>query len=157
MLLEELVTVATFNEWDKADALRHRFDGAGMPAQVFDEGTTQRLWWFARPKAHMRVRVEKKNTEKAIAAMKEWDATDHVLDGAIRCPECGSSTVEYPQFSRKTAMTFFFAFLPLLKLLPRQYYCRSCQFTWAAEPEGPPPDLDILNWSVKKPADKEKA
>ncbi len=158
MQLEELMTVATFNDWDKADALRHRFDGAGIPSQVFDESTTQRIWWFVSPKAHMRVRVEKKNAERAEAVMKEWDATDHVLNGAIRCPECGSSSIEYPQFSRKTLMTVFFAFLTLLRLLPRQYYCQNCHFTWAAEPQGPPPDLDILNWSVKKPVhEKSKA
>jgi len=151
MQLEELITVATFNDWNRADALRHRLDGAGIPAQVFDESTTQRLWFFTPPKAHMRVRVEKKNAERAVAAIHEWDASDGVLQGAIRCPECGSSGIEYPQFSRRTLMTMFFAMLTLLKLLPKQYYCRNCHFTWAAEPEGPPPDLDILNWSVKKP------
>jgi rubredoxin len=154
MELEQLITVATFNDWEKADALRHRLDGAGMPAQVYDESTTQRLWWFVKPKAHMRVRVEKKNAERAEAAMRAWDKSDHVLDGAIICPECGSSTIEYPQFSRKTLMTFFFAFLTLLRIMPKQFYCRDCQFTWAAEPPKPKPDLDILNWSVKKPVKK---
>lgn len=152
MKLEELITVAAFNDWDRADSLRHRFDGAGIPAQVFDEGMTQRIWWFTSPKAHMRVRVEKENAERAEALMKEWDATDGVLNGAIRCPECGSSSIEYPQFSRRTAMTMFFAFLNVLHLIPRQFYCQACKFTWAAEPEPPPPDRDILNWTIRKPA-----
>ena len=153
MQLEQLMTVATFNDWDKADAVRHRLDGAGIPSQVFDESTTQRIWWFAPPKASMRVRVEKENGERALGLIQEWDAADHLLDGAIRCPECGSSSIEYPQFSRKTSLTMFFAILNVLHLLPRQYFCENCHFTWAAEPQGPPPDLDILNWSVKKPVE----
>ncbi len=150
MQLEQLITVATFNDWDKADALRRRFDAVGIPSQLFDESTTQRIWWFASPKAHMRVRVEKENAEHAEALMKQWDAEDGVLKNAVRCPECGSSRIEYPQYSRRAGLTFFFAFLNVLHIIPRQFYCENCHFTWAAEPEPPKPDLDVLNWSVKK-------
>jgi len=151
MKLEELITVATFHDWERADALRQRYDDAGIPAQVFDESTTQRIWWFTQPRASMRVRVEKKNYERALVLLKEWEAKDHVLHGAVRCPECGGSRIEYPQHSRRTLMSMAFAFLSLIRMLPRQYYCRDCKFTWSAEPEPPKPDLDVLNWPVNKP------
>jgi hypothetical protein len=149
-MLEQLITVATFNDHEPAAALCHRLEDAGIPSQVFDESTTQRIWFLTKPKAYLRVRVDKDNEERATRLIKEWDKTDHVMQNAICCPECGSSRVEYPQYSRRTAMTFFFAILNVLHIIPRQYYCRSCHFTWAAEPEPPKPDLDILNWHVTK-------
>ncbi|HWL52200.1 MAG TPA: hypothetical protein VNQ90_07185 [Chthoniobacteraceae bacterium] len=153
MKLEELITVATFNEWDKADALRLRLDEAGVPAQLFDEGFTQRLWWFVpEPKAQMRVRVEKERSEEALALIARWDEEEGILSDAVRCPECGSSRIEYPQFSRRTAMTVFFGILALFHLLPRQFYCRNCHFTWRAEPPKPEPERSVLNWTIRKPA-----
>lgn len=153
MKLEELITVATFNDEESADALRLRFDQSGIPAQLFDEGLTQRLWWLVpEPRAHMRVRVEKENAERAMALMAEWEKSDDVLRNAIRCPECGSSRLEYPQYSRRTLMTAFFSALNFFHLLDRQYYCRACHFTWSPEPAKPEPDRTVLNWTVRKPA-----
>ncbi len=149
MQLEELITVATFNEWDRAEPLRQRLEDAEIPAQIFDESLTQRIWWFASPKAHIRVRVDKANYEKAKALVLEWDAQDHVLNGAVRCPECGGSRIEFPQFSRRTSLTMAFAFLNILRVIPREYYCRDCHFTWGAEPQAPTPKLDVLNWPIK--------
>jgi len=149
-MLEQLITVATFNDHAPASALCHRLEDAGIPSQVFDESTTQRIWFLTKPKAHMRVRVDKENVGRAESLIKEWDQSDHVLAQAVHCPECGSSRIEYPQYSRRTAMTFFFAILNVLHVLPRQFYCRNCHFTWASEPEPPKPDLDVLNWSVSK-------
>ncbi len=153
MKLEQLVTVATFNDWEKADALRLRFDAAGIPAQLFDEGFTQRIWWFvSKPKAQMRVRVEKERSEEALALLGKWDEEEGILSDAVRCPECGSSRIEYPQFSRRAGLTIFFGFLALLRMIPRQFYCRTCHFTWGAEPPKPEPDRSILNWTIRKPA-----
>lgn len=151
-MLEQLITVATFNDHAPAAALCHRLDEAGIPAQVFDESTTQRIWFLTKPKANQRVRVDKDNELRAEELIKEWDKQDGVLREAVCCPECGSSRIEYPQYSRRTAMTFFFAILNVLHIIPRMYYCRNCHFTWAAEPLPPKPDLDVLNWSVDKKA-----
>ncbi len=153
MKLEQLITIATFNEKEKADALRLRFDAAGIPAQLFDEGFTQRVWWLVpEPKAHMRVRVEKENAEAALALLRQWNEEERILKDAVCCPECGSSRVEYPQFSRRTLQTFFFGVLSLFRFIPRQFYCRVCHFTWGAEPEPPEPERTILNWTVPKSA-----
>lgn len=153
MELEQLVTVATFDQWDDAEVARHQFDAAGIPAQSFDESLAQRLWWFAQPKASMRVRVEKKNTERALALMNEWasDPQNHVLDDAIRCPDCGGSSIEYPQMSRKTLQTIFFGLLNVLHLVPRMYFCETCHYTWPGEPEKPKPEVDSMNWPMRHP------
>lgn len=151
MELEQLMTVATFNRWEEAEAVRHAFDAAGIPAESFDESLAQRIWFFTKPKACMRVRVEKENYERAVALMNEWDTdpNNHLLDGAIRCPECGLSSIEYPQMSRKTLQTMFFALLNVLHFLPRMYFCKNCNYTWPAEPEKPRPRVDSMNWPIR--------
>ena len=157
MKLEELMTVATFNEATPAEAVRQRLEGADIPAQLFDEGMTQRLWWMVpEPKAQMRVRVEKENFAKAEALVRRWDAQEGVLREAIVCPECGASRAEYPQYSRRTLMTFFFGIANLFGYLPRLYYCPACQYTWSPEPPKPEPERDILNWAIKRPKETAK-
>ena len=64
---------------------------------------------------------------------------------AVRCPQCGSSRIEYPQFSRRTAGSMFFALLSAAHLIPREYYCENCQFTWP-DKVAPEIDRDALNW-----------
>jgi len=152
MKLEELMTVATFSEAAPADTLRQRLEAARIPAQLFDEGMTQRIWWLVpRPKAHMRVRVEKERFEEAEALVRRWNEEDGALKDAVVCPECGASRVEYPQYSRRTLMTFFFGIANLFGYLPRLYFCPVCQYTWSPEPPKPEPELDVLNWAVKRP------
>ena len=151
MELEQLMTVATFDRWEDAEAVRHALDAAGIPAETFDESMAQRLWFLAPPKACMRVRVEKENYERALALMSEWDTdpNNHLLDAAIRCPECGSSSIEYPQMSRKTLQSFFISLLNVVHFIPRMYFCENCKYTWPAEPEKPKPAVDSMNWPIR--------
>jgi len=153
MMLEQTITVATFNDGTKAEALKDRLIDEGLHADFVDESSTQQLWfWTSDPRAHMRVRVHKSELDRAHALIEEWskDANSPVRD-AVRCPQCGSSRIEYPAMSRRTTSTFFFAILLAMKIFPREYYCEACQFTWPDKvPETP--NLDPLNW----PRGKEK-
>lgn len=145
-MLEQLITVATFNSEAPAEALKDKFLDAGLRAEVFDESGTQALFFSTlKPRAHMRVRVPKLDNEKAKTLMKEWAAQTGLLREAVRCPQCGSSQVEYPQFSRRTGMAFFFGLLAAVKFIPREYFCEDCKFQW---PDQAPEklNLDPLNW-----------
>lgn len=140
------MTVATFNSEPPAEALKDRFLDAGLRAELQDESGTQALFFSTgSPRAHMRVLVPKLDNERALKLMKEWDAQDGVLREAVRCPQCGSSQVEYPQFSRHTGMAFFFGLLAAVHIIPREYFCEDCKFEW---PDKTPvkPNLDPLNW-----------
>ena len=77
----------------------------------------------------MQVQVRKEEYETAKKLVSEWEK-DGVMSQAVRCPQCGSSRIEYPQFSRRTAGSMFFALLSAAHLIPREYYCEDCQFTW---------------------------
>ena len=140
------MTVATFNDNAPAEALKDRLLAAGLRAEVLDESGTQAIFFATtNPKAHMRVRVRKEEYPRALDLIKEWDAKDSVMREAVRCPNCGSSRVEYPQFSRRTGMTFFFGLLAAMHIIPREYYCEDCQNEWP-DKEPVKPNLDVLNW-----------
>jgi hypothetical protein len=143
--MEQVITVATFNESDPAEALKDRLDIAGFHAEVMDESPAQAVFFMSkRPRAHMRVRVRKEEFETAKKMIEDWEH-EGVMAQAVRCPQCGSSRIEYPQFSRRTGASMFFALLSSLHLIPREYFCEDCQFTW---PDKVPPevDRDALNW-----------
>ena len=148
--MEQLITLATFNEMDKAEPLKEKFKAAGIWSEIYDESSAQKTWFMTgTPKAHIRLRVKKEDFDAAQKLLAEWDAAEGVLKDAVRCPECGSSRIEYPQFSRRTGVTAGFALLAAAGIIGRSYYCENCQFTW---PDKPPvePNLDVLNWPKDK-------
>ncbi len=145
--MEQNLTIATFNEKAPADALASRLREAGFSADVFDESAAQKwLLLNLTPRAHMRVRVQKEEAERALTTLKEWDAADGAMRDAVRCPQCKSSRIEYPQFSRRTLMSALPAAAAAAGIIDRQFYCEACGYTWDAEPKTQP-DLDVLNWS----------
>jgi len=143
--MEQTLTVATFNEAAPAEALKDRFLDAGLHADLMDESGAQTLFFLSREhRAHMRVRVRKEEFDEALRLTREWEK-EGLMAQAVRCPQCGSSRIEYPQFSRRTAGSMFFALLSAAHLIPREYYCEDCQFTW---PDKVPAEVerDTLNW-----------
>src|SRR5882762_7336959 len=97
-----MVTIATFNEPDKAKRLKQRFQEAGIRADIHNEGHLQQMAFMSRPQANAKVTVEDTDFERAQNLMIEWEASDpEVAAAMIRCPQCGSSEIEYPQMTRK--------------------------------------------------------
>jgi rubredoxin len=144
--MEQYLTIATFNDREPADRLTTRLRAAGFNADVFDESSAQKwLLLNLKPRAHMRVRVPKDDGERAMQQLRDWDAADGALKDAVRCPQCGSSRIEYPQFSRRTLMGALPAAAAAAGIIERQYFCEACGFTWDAEPKEAP-ELDVLNW-----------
>ncbi|MEA3187293.1 MAG: hypothetical protein QOD99_1123 [Chthoniobacter sp.] len=145
-MLEQLITIATFNSDIPAEELKDRFLDAGLRAEVLDESGTQALFFSTRePRAHMRVRVPKADNDRAKALMAEWSEKESFMREAVRCPQCGSSQIEYPQFSRRTGMAWFFGVLAAIGVIPRLYFCEDCKFEWP-DKEPAKLDLDPLNW-----------
>ncbi len=144
--MEKTFTVATFNDRAPADVASARLREAGFDADVFDESSAQKwLMLNLKPRAHMRVRVPNAEGERALQTLREWDATDGLLKEAVHCPQCASSRIEYPQFSRRTLMSALPAAAAAMGLIERQYYCEACGYTWEADPKIAE-KLDVLNW-----------
>jgi transposase-like protein len=57
--------------------------------------------------------------------------------GALRCPQCNSTRIEYPQLTRKFLTPALAGILFALKVFPKEFYCQDCHFTWTNEPEHP--------------------
>ena len=144
--MEQLITVATFNEREPADKIAARLRDAGLTGEVYDESHEQKwkLYTF-HPRAHMRVRVHSNEENRAHALLDEWQSIEPALSQAIKCPECGSSKIEFPQFSRRTLMGALPALAATAGVIAQEYYCEACHYTWPAETK-PAPDLDALNW-----------
>ena len=133
-----MVTIATFNESAKARQLKRRFHDAGLKADVHNEAPLQQVGFMSRPQANAKVMVEDNDFERAQSLMVDWEATDPDISAAlIRCPQCGSSNIEYPQMTRKFLTPALAAILFAIKVIPKEFYCQDCHFTWTNEEEQP--------------------
>ena len=147
----EPVTVLTFDEPEPAEPLKRRLEEAGIHASVYDERKLQHVFLAPGSLAGIRLRVDRKDFERARELLAEWHARDGVLREAIHCPECGSSRVQFPQFTRKFVLPNFGALLCAIGLMEWKFYCQDCQYTWPRK-QNVPPNLDVLGWPKKAPA-----
>jgi Putative prokaryotic signal transducing protein len=130
-----MVTIATFNEQSKARHLRERLQQAGVRADILGEGALQRVAFMSKPQANVKVKVEEADFEKAHSLLREWEAADPEIGSALRCPQCGSAEIEYPQLTRKFLTPAVASILFALKVFPKEFYCQVCHFTWSAKEE----------------------
>lgn len=148
--MEKPTKIASFNEIVPAESTATRLRASGFEAHVHDE-TTQQHWqlWNLKPRAQLHVRVDAADESRAVALIKEWSVEGTDAACAVRCPECASFRVEYPQFSRKTLVGALPSILASAGVIDQTFYCEDCHFTWPPEPPKAEPELDILNWPKK--------
>src|SRR6266571_8278767 len=97
-----MVTIATFNEPAKAKNLKQRFQQAGLHADIHNERHLQQVAFMSKPQANAKVMVDDNDFERTQNLMIEWETSDpDVAAAIIRCQQCGSCQVEYPQMTRK--------------------------------------------------------
>jgi ribosomal protein S27AE len=146
-LRHETLPVATFNELKPALALREQFAHAGIPALIHDESKLERFWFMTEPLAAIHVEVSQPDFLKARRLMQEWEPGSDVLKATVRCPECGSSRVEFPQITRKFLMPVVETLFMAVHLIPREYYCEDCHYTWPKE-KPVEPERDLLGFPL---------
>ena len=129
-----MVTIATFNDSGKAKQLKERFQETGLKADVHNEGHLQQVAFMSKPQANVKVLVEEEDFEKAQRLMVDWESTDpDIASAVIRCPQCGSSRIEYPQLTRKNLTPAVAGILFALRIFPKEFYCQDCHYTWNNE------------------------
>ena len=132
--MEQLITVATFNEREPAEAIAARLREAGFAAEVYDESNEQKWKLFnLKPRAHLRVRVQTSEEARGVEQLRQLNGDANIAQ-AVHCPECGSSRIEFPQFSRRTIMGALPAALAATGVIAQEFYCEACHFTWPPEP-----------------------
>ena len=130
--MSDHASIAAFDDEESAKALAVRMKEAGVEAFVNSDSVEQLLMFYTpHPHAEHHVLVPGQQLEAALRWLGRLDANDPVLRAAIRCPDCGSTRVEYPQFSRKTIVGSLPAIGAALGLIERQFYCTTCHFTWS--------------------------
>jgi hypothetical protein len=135
MRIAAMVTIATFEDAARAKHLKQRFQESGVRADVATEGRMQAAASRDRH-ANVRVQVDEAEFANAQNLMLEWEKSDPEVGAAIRCPQCASPRIHYPQLARKFPfVTGLFGILLALKIMPKEYYCEDCQNTWSKEPE----------------------
>jgi len=128
------IAVALFSHRAQAEPIRQRLGQAGIAAEIQEELWLQRLWYVSKPAAGVSLEVEADQFELAEQLLLAWDIAEGVLRDAIRCPECKSFRVDYPQFARNSVMTNMAAgILAELGLVEKDYYCEQCHYTWPKE------------------------
>jgi predicted Zn-ribbon and HTH transcriptional regulator len=128
-----MVTIATFNEPAQAKHLKSRLQGAGVKADVHNEGRLQKVAFATQPQANAKVMVAEEDFEAANKLMVEWEASDPEIGSAIRCPQCKSPRIEYPQLTRKFLTPWLASVLFALKIFPKEFYCQDCHNTWGKD------------------------
>jgi hypothetical protein len=142
------IPLATFNEPEQARLFQERLARVEIPAVIHDESKLERFWFMSEPLAAVHVEVRRPDYLRARQLMSEWERAGDPSAGMVRCPECGSSRVEFPQISRKFLMPVAQAFFMALHLIPREYYCEDCHFTWPKE-RPVEPERDVLNFPIR--------
>ena len=132
------ITVATFNDRTKAEPLQRRLADNGIKAEIHDELRLEKLWFVSKPTTGARIEVPCDDFEKSEKLLAEWDAKEDALHDAIRCPECKSFRVQYPQFAHKSVIpNVVMGFLASVGRVEKEYYCEDCHFTWPKEGSKP--------------------
>ena len=107
---------------------------AGFKARIAEESWFQRLWFVRKAEAGVRVEVPADQRERAEKVLLDADAAEGILREAIRCPECKSLRLQYPQFARHSSLTnVMLGLASALGIVEKEYYCENCHFTWPKE------------------------
>ena len=130
-----MVTIATFDDPAKAKHLKKRLQDSGIKADIHNEGRLQAVATMSTPHANVKVTVEEEEFQRANQLMIEWEATDPDIGAAIRCPQCKSPRIEYPQLTRKFMTPWLASIMFALKVFPKEFYCQDCHFTWGKDGE----------------------
>jgi len=134
-----MVTVATFNAPSEAEPLKQKFEKAGIHSEIRDESRYEWSWFVTKPLAGIRLKVHRKDFENARRLVREWDSSDGVLRDAVRCPQCGASRIEYPQFTRKFLLPNLVSLASVIGIFDKEFFCQDCEHMWPKDSRPPRP------------------
>jgi len=117
-------SIALFAHRLDAEPFQKRLRDSGIPAELHDCASFKGA----------RLEVPTDKFEEAYSLLQSWDAAESGIHGAIRCPECNSLRIDFPQYTHKNALpNLLVGFLANIHALPKEFYCYDCHFTWPRE------------------------
>jgi hypothetical protein len=128
------MVAALFRNFADAQKACQVLQDAGIRAEVHDEPALGKLWGGKQPLPFPRVEVAGEQFETAEQLLIDWTESVGSCCGAIRCPDCGSLSIDYPQHGRKTVIpNVVMGTLASIGGIEKQFYCNDCHFTWPRE------------------------
>ena len=129
------VPIALFSNLEKAEGLRKRLEDASIAAEIHNELHLHKLWFVSKEEAGFRIEVPSDQFERTERLLTELDKSNPVaLAGAVRCPECRSLRVEYPQHSGKSLIpNAVVGLMAAVGGVQKHFYCSDCHFSWPKE------------------------
>ena len=122
--------IVLFSDATGAEPLKNRLRQSGISAEVHGGLHLETLWFITRREAGAQIEVPSDQFERACQLLSEWDK-DGGLDNAIRCLECHSFRVDYPQFTRKSFIpNVLLGLASTIGVVEKNYYCHDCHYTW---------------------------
>jgi hypothetical protein len=91
------IRIALFSDRTEPGPIRQRLEQAGIPVNVHEGLGLARFWFISKAKASVRLEVSAEQEERARQLLFAWGASDRAPRHAIRCPECASLRVDFPQ------------------------------------------------------------
>ena len=150
--MSDPIAIASFDHLPPAQMLVRELEEKGIDASIHNETAEQALKFFtATPHAQFRVTVPVNDVQSALEAFSQVKplpperAEECPLRQVIRCPDCGSTQVEFPQFSRKTIVGALPAMAAAVGMVEPEFFCQVCHFTWAPVPTSAPPVGDAMS------------
>lgn len=117
-------SIAIFHRRSDAEVLQGRLSESGISAKVCD----------CTCLAGARIEVAEREFERSYDLLLKWDAAEGALRGAIRCPDCQSLRIEYPQYTHKSTLpNLLIGLLANIGAMRKEFYCYDCHFTWPRE------------------------
>ena len=126
----KMITLATFDTPAQAEPLKRRLEEAHISPSIHEGGILKHLWFVHRPRAEVRLDVEAKDLRRSRQLLRASETKQGAARKVVHCPECHSSRVEYPQFTRKFFLPNLIGLLSGLGLVKKKYYCEDCHYTW---------------------------
>ena len=132
------MSIALFAERAKAEPVRERLRQAEIYSEIHEETRLGKFWFVSSRSAGARLEVPGNQFEAAEKLLGSWESSEGELLGVIRCPECRSLRVQYPQIARHSLLTNVTVGLASrLGLVELDFYCEHCHFTWPKAGERP--------------------
>ena len=125
------VRLALFEDRTQAESAHRSLTGAGIRAEVHAESRFAQLWFVSRVRAGVCLQVPFDQAHEAVRFLFSRQGREPWLEHAIRCPECKSFRVDFPQFTEKSILAnVTMGVIAALGFFEREYYCEDCHFMW---------------------------
>jgi len=125
------ILIAAFEKRQAAEALAAYLLEKDIHATLMDLTVSMPGNALPADFAKYQVRVSEPDAPAAVQATSHTDNGITLMTTAIRCPECGSVRVQYPEFPRNFVVPFLFRLLVKSGAVQGAYACLTCKHEWS--------------------------